>query len=118
LPATWTEVETTKNTDDDGLTFTCQGARYADPHGIGALVRTFTGTGAATTAGAASTKKAPAAPVLTAGQSAEASSSTAAAEKTFQTTIGWYAGCAAPRVQLLSTHRVAGVGDEASLLVL
>ena len=30
---------------------------------------------------------------------------------------GWYAGCTSPRVQLLSTHEVKGVGDEAMLFV-
>jgi hypothetical protein len=73
--------------------------------GSGALVRTVTGTGP---------KNGP----LTAGQSAEASADTDAAERTYQTTVGWYAGCSSPRVQLLSTHRVDGVGDEATLMVL
>ena len=63
-------------------------------------------------------KGADAAAPLTAGQSAEASADEAAGERTYATTLGWYAGCASPRVQLLSTHRVEGVGDEATLLVL
>jgi DNA-directed RNA polymerase specialized sigma24 family protein len=108
FPGQWTETATSKNTDGDGLVFTCQGARYADMRGIGALVRTFAGTPA---------KKTPPAPTTT-GQSAEASADEAAAERTYQTTLGWYAACASPRVQLLSTHRVEGVGDEAMLLVL
>jgi DNA-directed RNA polymerase specialized sigma24 family protein len=106
FPGQWTEGETTKNTDGDGLVFACQGGRYADMRGIGALVRTFTGT---------ATKKAGA---PTAGQAAEASADAQTAEQTFATTVGWYAGCTSPRVQLLSTHRVQGVGDEATLLVL
>jgi DNA-directed RNA polymerase specialized sigma24 family protein len=105
IPGTWSEGTTSTNTAGDGLVFTCQGSRYADMHGIGALVRTFTGTGP---------KNGP----LTAGQSAEASADADAAERTYQTTVGWYAGCASPRVQLLSAHRVAGVGDEATLMVL
>jgi hypothetical protein len=32
--------------------------------------------------------------------------------------VGWYAGCADDRVQLLSTYRIDGVADEATLLVL
>ena len=105
IPAAWTEGETTTNTSGDGLVFTCQGGRYADMHGIGALVRTFTAT---------TPKSGP----LTAGQSAEASADEAAAERTYKTTLDWYAACASPRVQLLSTHRVAGVGDDATLMVL
>jgi hypothetical protein len=105
IPGTWSEGTTSTNTAGDGLVFTCQGSRYADMQGIGALVRTFTGTGP---------KNRP----LTAGQSAEASADADAAERTYQTTVGWYAGCSSPRVQLLSTHRVAGVGDEATLMVL
>jgi DNA-directed RNA polymerase specialized sigma24 family protein len=105
IPGTWSQGTTSTNTAGDGLVFTCQGSRYADMRGIGALVRTFTGTGP---------KKGP----LTAGQSAEASADTTAAQLTYQTMVGWYAGCTSPRVQLLSTHRVAGVGDEATLMVL
>jgi DNA-directed RNA polymerase specialized sigma24 family protein len=124
IPGTWTEGTTSTNTEGDGLVFTCQGNRFADMHGIGALVRTFTGTPAAPTASSdkakATTKAAKTTPTvqLTAGQSAEASADTATAERTYRTTLGWYAGCASPRVQLLSTHRVRGVGDEATLLVL
>ena len=55
---------------------------------------------------------------MTAGQAAEASADVASAEKAFDTAVSWYAGCATPRVQLLSTHRVKGVGDEATMLVL
>lgn len=106
-PGQWTEGPTSKNTDGDGLVFTCQGSRYADTRGIGALVRTFTGTPGKKDAGP-----------VTVGQSAEASADVATAEKTYRTTVGWYAACASPRVQLLATRRVAGVGDEATLMVL
>jgi DNA-directed RNA polymerase specialized sigma24 family protein len=104
FPGNWSEGSTSTNTAGDGLVFTCQGGRYADMHGIGALVRTFTGTA----------KTGP----LTAGQSAEASADPDAAERTYQTMLSWYGGCTSPRVQLLSTHRVTGVGDEATLMVL
>jgi DNA-directed RNA polymerase specialized sigma24 family protein len=104
-PAQWVQGETTGNTDGDGLAFQCQGARYADSRGIGALLRTFSGT-------------LPKAGAVTAGQMAEASADVKAAESAYDTALGWYAGCATPRVQLLSTHRVRGVGDEATMLVL
>ncbi|WP_298515090.1 hypothetical protein [uncultured Nocardioides sp.] len=118
IPATWTEGATSKNTEGDGLVFTCQGGRYADMRGIGALVRTFTGS-APSEGKQKARARASAAPLpVTAGQSAEASADEAAAEKTYRTTVSWYAACASPRVQLLSTHRVEGVGDEATMLVL
>jgi hypothetical protein len=116
IPGNWTEGTTSSNTAGNGLVFTCQGGRYADMHGIGALVRTFSGTApkaAKSTKGTAQLTG-----PLTAGQSAEASVDEAAGERTYKTTLDWYAGCASPRVQLLSTHRVMGVGDEATLLVL
>src|SRR3954447_18144840 len=129
IPGTWSEGTTSTNTAGDGLVFTCQGGRYADMHGIGALVRTFTGTARTDTA-KTDTAKTDTAKTdtakpgtaepgpLTAGQSAEASADADAAEHTYQTMLSWYAGCTSPRVQLLSTHRVTGVGDEAMLLVL
>lgn len=103
LKGTWTQGKTTRNTEGDGLVFTCQGGRFADPAGLAALVRTFKteGTGAAT-----------------AGQSVEVSEDEEAGRTAYRTTLGWYAGCMSPRVQLLSTHRVTGVGDEAMLFVL
>jgi DNA-directed RNA polymerase specialized sigma24 family protein len=119
IPGSWTEGKTSSNTAGNGLVFTCQGGRYADMHGIGALVRTFTGTAPKTTKATKGTKgTAQLTAPLTAGQSAEASVDEAAGERTYKTTLDWYAGCASPRVQLLSTHRVMGVGDEATLLVL
>ena len=73
IPGSWTEGPTSTNTAGDGLVFTCQGSRYADMHGIGALVRTFTGTAPKAPKGT----KPPPGP-LTAGQSAEASADEAA----------------------------------------
>ena len=109
IPATWTEGATSTNTDGNGLVFTCQGGRYADMRGIGALVRTFTGTAPKTPKGGGA---------VTAGQSAEASADANAAERTYKTTLDWYAACASPRVQLLATYNVGGVGDEATMMVL
>jgi DNA-directed RNA polymerase specialized sigma24 family protein len=108
FPGQWTESGTSTNTEGNGIVFTCQGERFADMRGIGALVRTFAGTPPK------GVKIGP----LTAGQSVEASADEEAAKRTYQTTLAWYAACASPRVQLLSTHKVAGVGDEATLLVL
>ena len=78
--------------------------------GIGALVRTFTGTAPEEAEGCRA-RPPPASPP-------RPPPTPQAAERTYATTVGWYAGCASPRVQLIGTHRVEGVGDEATLLVL
>ncbi|GAB3256518.1 sigma factor-like helix-turn-helix DNA-binding protein [Nocardioides dilutus] len=104
LTGTWTQGKTSGNTEGDGLVFACQGGRYADPAGLAALVRTF--------------KPEAADDPSTAGQSVEVSADEEAGRTTYRTTAGWYAGCMAPRMQLLSTHRVKGVGDQAMLFVL
>lgn len=104
LTGTWTQGKTSGNTEGDGLVFACQGGRYADPAGLAALVRTF--------------KPEDAEDLSTAGQSVEVSADEEAGRTTYRTTADWYAGCVSPRMQLLSTHRVKGVGDEALLFVL
>lgn len=103
LKGTWTQGKTTRNTEGDGIVFTCQGGRFADAAGLAALVRTFKADGR----GGA-----------TAGQAVEVSADEEAGRAAYRTTLGWYAGCMSPRVQLRSTHRVEGVGDEAMLFVL
>jgi DNA-directed RNA polymerase specialized sigma24 family protein len=104
---TWKVRDTSKNLEGDGLVVPCQQARFADPKATGALVRTF--------AGIPRDKRRPRS---SAYQLSELSRSTAGAKRTYQTSIGWYAGCGADQVQLLRTETVAGVGDEATMLVL
>lgn len=100
----WTEGSTTDNTGGDGIVMPCQTARFADPKGRAALVRTFSTTGARSAASVV--------------QLAELSTTDARAEKAFAATLGWFAGCAEPRVQLMTTKEVGGVADAARLLVL
>jgi len=103
LDGQWTQGQTSGNTGGDGIAFTCQGGRYADQAGLAALLRTFKdGQG-----GDASV-----------GQYVEVSADEDAGKDTYRTTAGWYAGCSSPRVQLMSTQKVAGVGDDAMLFVL
>jgi DNA-directed RNA polymerase specialized sigma24 family protein len=119
LTGTWTQGKTSKNTEGDGLVFACQGGRYADPAGLAALVRGFkpaTADGQAADGQAADGQAT--AKQATAGQAVEVSADEEAGRTTYRTTAGWYAGCMSPRMQLLSTHRVKGVGDEAMLFVL
>ena len=86
LGGTWTQGQTSDNTDGDGLVFTCQGGRYADPAGVAALVRTFkedVGPNAE-------------AEPSTAGQSVEVSADEAAGETTYRTTAAGTPGAPRP----------------------
>lgn len=94
---------TTDNTGGNGINSVCQAERFADPEGRAALVRKFRFGGE---------------PRLSAVQSVELSDAPDVAHKTFRTTVSWYSGCTESRPQLLSTHALEGVGDEAALLVL
>ena len=106
--ASWRVRSTTQNLGGDGRVLPCQQARFADPKATGALVRTFAGTPQGKAPGSE----------WSAYQLTELSRTAPAARRTFQTTVGWYAGCTDGRIQLLSTHQVGGVGDQAALLVL
>lgn len=105
--ALWGPAKTDDNTAGDGLVLPCQQARFADPAGLGALVRNFT-----------STPGRPSDAPTSAIQFTELSADEAAAATTYTTTVGWYAGCVTPRVQLLNTEKIVGVGDTANLLTL
>jgi hypothetical protein len=100
LDGQWSQGSTSGNTTGDGLAFTCQAGRYADPAGLAALLRTFKQDDASV------------------GQYVEVSADEDAGKETFRTTARWYAGCTSPRVQLLSTQQVKDVGDDAMLFVL
>jgi DNA-directed RNA polymerase specialized sigma24 family protein len=103
----WVEDSTDDNSAGDGLVMPCQDDRYADPKGSAALVRTF-----------APKKPGKADPAATAVQTAQVSRSEKAAQRGYATALDWFAGCGDDRAELISTHRVDGVGDEAMLLVL
>jgi DNA-directed RNA polymerase specialized sigma24 family protein len=100
----WTVASTDDNTAGDGLVMPCQDERYADPKGAAALVRTFDPQAAK--------------PTVTTMQTSQASESTRAADRSFDTMLHWFAGCSDDRAQLLQTRSVDGVGDEAMVLSL
>jgi DNA-directed RNA polymerase specialized sigma24 family protein len=111
----WTQATTTDNSSGNGLVLPCQPARYADPQGTAAWVRTFRdGSKPANPRGVV--------------QVAEASSSAQRAERTYRHTRRWFATCPSPdedgaeavvpRVQLVSTADLPGVGDQSTLFVL
>ncbi|GAA1133575.1 hypothetical protein [Nocardioides aquiterrae] len=103
----WVEGTTDDNSAGDGLAMPCQDDRYADPRGTAALVRTFEPK-----------KLGKPGSTATAVQTAQASRSEKAARRGYTTALDWFAGCDDDRAQLISTHRVDGVGDAAMLLVL
>jgi DNA-directed RNA polymerase specialized sigma24 family protein len=90
----WAQGQTSNNTTGSGLAIPCQAARFADPAAQGALVRSFSRTEAKGKS--------------TVTQTVESSANERAAREAYRTTTDWYAACTAPRVQLLSTHKVRG----------
>ena len=114
LPAKrWQEGTTSDNSSGNGLVLPCQAERYADPQGTAAWVRSFRD---------ATRPKAPRSLV----QLAEASAAEPRAVRTYRRALRWFATCptpaekdaAPPRMQLLSTASLTGVGDQSALLVL
>jgi DNA-directed RNA polymerase specialized sigma24 family protein len=109
----WQVDATTDNSSGNGLVQPCQNTRYADPKGAAAYVRRFhTGTGARQQSFV---------------QSAEASSSTAAARRAYKNALAWFTACAPPagqtsarqpQVHLVSTALTPGLGDESAVVVL
>lgn len=117
----WTEAATTDNTGGDGLVLPCQQARFADPEVRSALVRTFEGTRtekAAPRRGGGQKPSRRTTTVATAAQAVELSGSEEAARAGFRTLHSWIAACATPRTQLLTVHKLPGMGDEAALFTL
>ncbi|WP_151083221.1 hypothetical protein [Nocardioides cynanchi] len=84
-----------------GATLPCQRRDYADPQAETTLVRNFT------------SRRQKGHPTMAAVQSVEYSPDTSGATRGFSAAAGWFAGCLMPQTQLLSVHRVTGVGDEA-----
>lgn len=108
----WREGSTSDNSTGNGRVLPCQPDRYADPRGTAAWVRSFR------TPGARSARSLV--------QFAEASMSEKHAVRTYRRALSWFTGCptpaddasAVPRIQLVSTADLPGVGDQASLVVL
>ena len=93
---------TTDNTAGDGLVMPCQRERYADPKGPAALVRTF-----ATTPPRPATSRRPGRPP---SRPTEVSRSPRAAQRAYDTTLGWYAGCVDERGPA-AVHAAASTGS-------
>ncbi len=103
---TWSIRRTGDNSEGSGLVAPCQQARYADPRGTAALVRTF----AAVPQGRG--------PRAVVHQLTEESANPRAARRAYATATTWYGACLVERVQLLGTRTVGLVGDQAMLMTL
>ncbi|GAA1539286.1 hypothetical protein [Nocardioides humi] len=109
----WREGTTSDNSSGNGLVLPCQPTRYADPQGTAAWVRTYRDR---------SRPKTPRNVI----QVAEASSTEQRAVRTYRHTRRWFATCPSPaedastmpRMQLVSTADLPGVGDQSTLFVL
>lgn len=99
----WRVGRTDTNTSGDGINSVCQQHRFADPSGYAAIVRSFRADGT---------------PRRSAVQTVEVSRSQELAALAYRTTVGWYAGCRAARLQVLDAYRVWNVGDQAEVLTL
>ncbi len=102
LPGRFTTEETSANTEGDGLVLPCQQARYADPAGLDALVRTFTAPRRPGRVGPEQVV-----------QTIELSEDRAAARAAYDAVVGWLATCDEERAWLRTTFEVSGVGEEA-----
>lgn len=102
----WGTPSTSTNTEEQAARLPCRLQRFADPMAQASLVRTFPGK---------ATRGKPGASVI---QASELSATEKKAEDAFTRTVSWYAGCADPQVQLISTQMVKGVGDDAMLFAL
>lgn len=97
----WAINSTSDNTEGTGLNTICQTERFADSTGVGAFVRKFSSLGI---------------PAKTLVESVEVSKSSTEAKAAYKATREWYAGCKAPRLRLVSTWQVSGLGDEAEVM--
>lgn len=118
----WSETSTTDNLQGDGLVLPCQPERFADPDGLGALVRTWDGTAETVQKQRVRRKgkvRVRSKRVTTVQSQAtefvELSADAEQAQRAFETARSWYAACTDPRTQLVATHKVTGVGDSATL---
>lgn len=102
----WRQTLTSDNSAGTGTALPCRQDRAADPDGVQMLMRAF------------ETRSKSAGPDLSAVQISELSADKKAAKRAFKAAAGWYSGCLDRRMQLLSSHRVESVGDQADLFVL
>ncbi len=99
----WRVAGTNDNTSGDGINYVCQQERFADPDGVGTLVRTLEADGE---------------PKRTLVQAVEISGSEDAAATTYAKVMSWFASCSGGNLNLQRTYSVTGVADRAALFEL
>ncbi len=116
----WAEAETTATGPDADLLAPCQREPLADPAALAGLARTWEGSTTRVerrTVGRGEKQRVRKREVsqvqATAVQLVERSADPEAAAAGFDTASLWFAGCADPRTQLMSTRAVRRVGDDA-----
>ena len=109
IGGSWRERGTHANAmEDDGSFMPCQAARYADPEARAVWVRKLVG----------GTKDDRGRPAATAYLLSQLSRGEKPAGRALEAATEWFEACAEPRVQLIGTWEVQGVGDEAVQMVL
>jgi DNA-directed RNA polymerase specialized sigma24 family protein len=101
--AGWRETTTSDGLRNQDPLALCAQGRFASPRLLTGLTRTFRGD--------LSRRE-------TAAQTVELAGSEAAAERAYETHLGWYSGCQEPRVQLLESYTVRRTGGDTVILVL
>ncbi len=97
----WTITSTNDNTSGTGINSTCQGDRFADPDGVGTLVRKFNSPGVQP---------------RTLVETVEISDNPTKARDAYETTRGWFAGCELARLQLTQAWQINDLGEQAELI--
>ena len=104
LPGRWRQAGT--GGSRTGILMPCQSTRFADPAGVASAVQQFK-----TPARKGQSRRSMV-------QTVEMSTTGRSAKAAYAVVLGWFGGCTDARVQLISTHDVGRVGDEAKLVVL
>ncbi|WP_405055786.1 hypothetical protein OG474_23950 [Kribbella sp. NBC_01505] len=99
---TWTVSSTADGSGAGDHDYVCQSQRFADPSGLRTWVRKFTNPATADSA----------------VQYVEVSNDAAAAEKSYNTIVGWFSQCAAEkRIRLNTSYTLSGMGDKGWIVV-
>jgi DNA-directed RNA polymerase specialized sigma24 family protein len=102
--ARWRVSRTDDNTGGEGINYVCQRERFADPEGLGGIVRVTKAPGGGG--------------VRTNTQAVEISRSVDDAATTYSTVLDWFTGCKEGKVHLRRVFDVTGVAEHAAVLEL
>lgn len=109
----WTETGT--STAEEGRAGPCQLGPFAGPAPVDTRLRTFEGTREVRRTGKGGREKRVTETTAVASELVELAADPDAARVAYSTSRAWFAACADPRTQLMSTRTLRRVGDEAAL---